>query len=189
MRVLRVCYFVQSEMTIDDTWPRTGEMRSLWMRTTEFWTSDMPQDDTWQPNRHHSNISPLVRNHLTRKAVDMFLLPLDLVASTEQECRDSHLPAVPHTEHAEEKRRRVVLGVPELSKVYSTYHDEPSGDTESQDAATKAANPSSQRQDRSEGLSPLSWARPGKWQGKGKYVSAVWSHHRSLEAADLIGSS
>ena len=38
----------QNEMTIDDTWPRTGEMRSLWMCTTEFWTNDMPQDDTWQ---------------------------------------------------------------------------------------------------------------------------------------------
>ena len=37
----------QSEVTIDDTWPRVGEMRSLWKGTTEFWTNDMPQDDTW----------------------------------------------------------------------------------------------------------------------------------------------
>ena len=39
----------QSEMTIDDTWPKTGEMRSLWKGTTEFWTRDTPQDDTWKP--------------------------------------------------------------------------------------------------------------------------------------------
>ena len=48
----------QSEMLIDDTWPQAGEMRSLWKGTTEFWTSDMPQDDTWEPNRHHSHILP-----------------------------------------------------------------------------------------------------------------------------------
>ena len=36
----------QSEMLIVDTWPQAGEMRSLWKGTTEFWTSDMPQDDT-----------------------------------------------------------------------------------------------------------------------------------------------
>ena len=29
----------------------------------------MPQNDTWKPNRHHSNILPLFRNHLTRSAV------------------------------------------------------------------------------------------------------------------------
>ena len=46
----------QSEMTIDDTWPQTGEMRSL---VEGFGTRDMPQDDTWEPNRHHSNIIPL----------------------------------------------------------------------------------------------------------------------------------
>ena len=33
----------QSEVKIDDTWPRVGEMRSLWKGTTEFWTNDMPQ--------------------------------------------------------------------------------------------------------------------------------------------------
>ena len=82
--------------------------------------SDMPQDDTWQPYRHHSNIFPLFRNHLTRNAVAMFLPPLNPVASTEHECRDAHLPVVPHTEDAEEKGRRVVLGVPELSNVHST---------------------------------------------------------------------
>ena len=94
----------QSEMTIDDTWPQAGEMRSLWKGTTELWTHDMPQDDTWKPNRHHSNILQLFRNHLTRNAVAMFPLPPNPVASTEHGCRDSHLPAVPHTEDAEEKR-------------------------------------------------------------------------------------
>ena len=29
----------QSEVTIDDTWPRVGEMRCLWKGTTEFWTN------------------------------------------------------------------------------------------------------------------------------------------------------
>ena len=48
----------QSEMTIDDTWPQAGEMRSLWKGTTEFWTNDMPQDDTWEANRHHSHMLP-----------------------------------------------------------------------------------------------------------------------------------
>ena len=36
----------QSEMTIDDTWPQKGEMRSLWKGITEFLTRGMPQDDT-----------------------------------------------------------------------------------------------------------------------------------------------
>ena len=55
----------QSEMMINDTWPQAGEMRSLWKGTTEFWTNDMPEDDTWEPNRHHSHILPLFRSHLT----------------------------------------------------------------------------------------------------------------------------
>ena len=119
----------QSEVTIDDTWPRVGEMRSLWKGTTECWTKDMPQDDTWRPNRHHSNILPLFRNHLTRNEVAMFLPPPNPVASTEHGCRDSRLPGVSHTEDAENKERRMVLGVPELSNVYSSHHD-PSGTTE-----------------------------------------------------------
>ena len=41
----------QREMMIDDTWPQAGEMRSLRKGTTEFWTNDMPQDDTWEANR------------------------------------------------------------------------------------------------------------------------------------------
>ena len=102
----------QSEVTIDDTWPRAGEMRSPWKGITEFWTNDMPQDDTWRPNRHHSNILPLFRNHLTRNAVATFPPPPNPVASTEHGRRDSCLFAVPHTEDAEEKGRRVVLGPP-----------------------------------------------------------------------------
>ena len=41
----------QSEVTIDDTWQLVGEMRSLWKGTIEFWTNDMPQGGTWEPNR------------------------------------------------------------------------------------------------------------------------------------------
>ena len=43
----------------------------------------------------------------------------------------SHLPAVPHTENADE--------LPELSHVYSTHHDDSSCATESQDSAAEAA--------------------------------------------------
>ena len=100
----------QSDMTIDDTWPQAAEMRSLWKGTTEFGTNDMPQDDTWKPNRHHSSMLPLLRSHLTRIAVAMFSPPPNPVAPTEHGCRDSHLPAVPHTEDAEEKGRRGGFG-------------------------------------------------------------------------------
>ena len=145
-------------------------------RDTEFWTNDMPQDDTCRPNRHHSNILPVFRNHLTRNAVAMFLPPPNPVASTEHGCRDSRLTAVSHTEDAEEKGRRV--GMSELSNVYSSHHHDPSGATESQDAAAEAADPSSQRQDTSEGMSTPPGQAVGKWHGKGKYVSAVWSNHQ-----------
>ena len=53
------------------------------------------------------------------------------VASTEHECRDSHLPAVSHTEKAEEEGTCVVLGLPKLFSVYSNHHDDSSGATES----------------------------------------------------------
>ena len=43
---------------------------------------------------------------------------------------------------------------------------------------TEAANPSSQRQDPSEGMSPPPGQVLGTWHGKGKYVSAVWGHHQ-----------
>ena len=65
----------QREMTIHDTWPQTGEMRSLWKGTTAFGTRDMPQDDTWKPNRHH----------WTRNAVDMPPSLVNPVAQAEHE--------------------------------------------------------------------------------------------------------
>ena len=104
-------------MTIDDTWQQAGEMRSLWKGTTEFWTNDMPQDNTWKPNIHHSNILPLFRSHWARNAVAMFPLPPNLVASTEHGYLNLHVPAMPDTEDAMEKGRRVILGVTELSNV------------------------------------------------------------------------
>ena len=96
----------QSEMTIDDTWPQTGEMRNLWKGTAEFWTNDTPQD-TWEANRHHSHILPLFRGHLT-------------VTSTQHGCRDSHLPVVPHTENSEEEGGH-------LPAVLHTENDEEEG--------------------------------------------------------------
>ena len=101
----------QSEVTIDDTWSQAGELRNLWKGITEFWTNDMPQAATWRPNRHHSNIIPLFRNHVTQNAVAMFPPPPNPVISIEHGYRDSRLSAVPHTEDAEEKGRRVVLGM------------------------------------------------------------------------------
>ena len=73
----------KSEVTIDDALPQAGEIRSLWKGTTEFWLYDMPQDDTWEPNRHHSHITPLFRSHLTRDTA---------ATSTEHVCRDPHVP-------------------------------------------------------------------------------------------------
>ena len=168
----------QSEVKIDDTWPQAGEMRSLGKGITEFWTDDMPQDATWRPNRHHSNIIPLFRNHVTQNAVAMFPPPPNPVISIEHGYRDSRLSAVPHTEDAEEKGRSVVLGVSELSNVHSSHHYDPSGTAESQDAATEAADPRCQRQDTSEGMSTPPGQALGKWHGKGKYVSAVRGHHQ-----------
>ena len=101
----------QSEMTVDDTWLQTGEMRSLWKGTTEFWTRDLPQDDTWEPNRHHSNLIPVVRNHMTRTAVAMPPSFVNTVAQAERDRRDSNFVRSCHnTEDAKEKGRRVVLG-------------------------------------------------------------------------------
>ena len=99
---------------IDDTWPQAGEMRSLWKGTTEFWTNDVPQDDAWRPNGHHSNLLPLFSSHLTRDTAAMFPLFHNPVASTEHECRDHHMPAVSHTENAEEEGRSVVLGIAKI---------------------------------------------------------------------------
>ena len=93
----------------------------------------MPQDDTWEPNRHHSHILPLFRSHLTRDSAAMFPLFQNPVASTEHECRDHRLPAVPHTENAEEEGRSVVLVLPKLYSAYSSHHDDSSDGTELDD--------------------------------------------------------
>ena len=117
----------QSEMMIDDTWPQASEMRDRCKGTTEIWTNDMPQGDTWEANRHHSRILPLFRSHLTRDTAAMFPLLQNPVASTEHEC-DHHLPAVSHTENAEEEGKGVVLGLPKLHSVYSNHRDDSFGD-------------------------------------------------------------
>ena len=82
-------------------------------------------------NRHHSQILPFFRSHLTRDTAAMFLLLQNPVASTEHECRDPHLPVVSHTENAEEEGRGVVWELPKLYSVYSNHHDDSSGTTES----------------------------------------------------------
>ena len=114
-------------------WPQAGEMRSLWKGTTECWTNDMPQDDTWEPSRHHSHINS--RSFAIISLETQLPCPLYLwipVASTEHECRDPHLLAVSHTENAEEEGRCVVLGFPKsIQRVHSNHHDDSSGATES----------------------------------------------------------
>ena len=166
----------QSEMTIDDTWPQRGEMRSLLKGTAGFWTRDMPHDDIWEPNRHHSSMILLFRNHLTRTTVAMPPSLVNTVALASHERRIFHLSVVSHPEDAEEKGRRVVLGLPELSSVYSTHHDS-SCPTTPQDAAVEAANSGRQRQDSSEGMSSPSGQALGQWHRKGKHMPTVWSHH------------
>ena len=168
----------QNEVTIDDTWPQAGETRKLWQGITEFWTYHISQDTTWRPNRHHSSIIPLFRNHVTQNAVAMFPPPPSPIISVEHGYRDSRLSAVSHTENTEEKRRRVVLGMSELSNVYSSHHCEPSSTTESQDVAVEAADPGCQRQDTSKGIPTPPGQALGQRHGKGKYVSAVRGHHQ-----------
>ena len=85
----------QREMTIHDTWPQTGEMRSLWKGTPDFWTRDMPQDDIWERSRHRSNMILLFRNHLTRKAVAMPPSLVNTAAQADHERRNSQLSVVP----------------------------------------------------------------------------------------------
>ena len=150
-------------------------MRSLSKGTPKFWTRDMPHDDTWNPNRHHSDTLTLFRNHLTRNAVAMPPSPVNPVAQPEHERRDSHLSVVSHTEDAEEKGRRVVFGLPELSNVYSTsHHGDSSCAAEPQDAAVEVANPGRQRQNSGEGMSSPFGQTLGQWHGKGKHVPTVW---------------
>ena len=89
---------LNAERRLSNSWDNRARWRSLWKGTAEFLTRDMPQHDTWRPNRHHSNILPLFRNHLTRNAVAM---PPSLVNPVAQaykhERRDSHLSVVSHT--------------------------------------------------------------------------------------------
>ena len=80
-----------------------------------------------------------------------------------------------HTEDAEERGRRTVLGLPELSNVYSTHHDDFSCATP-QDAAVEAANPGRQRQNSSEGISSPYGQALGHQHGKGNQVPTVWSN-------------
>ena len=116
----------QNEVKIDDTWPRMG-MRSLWKRTTSFWTQGMPPDDTWEPEGHHSEIRQLFRNNLNRTAGAMRPPFVNTVTQTEHGRRgDSSLPVMSHAEGAKEKGRCVVLGLSELSHVSSTNHDDSS---------------------------------------------------------------
>ena len=100
----------------------------------------------------------------------MFPLLQNTVTSSEHGGRDSRLPAVPHTEDAEEKERRVVLEMSELSNVYISHHHDPSGTRISRRccrSSRPAADPSSQRQDTSKGMSTPPGQALGK--GKGKY--------------------
>ena len=101
------------------------------------------QDDTWKPNRHHSNMLRSFAIIRLETQLPWSLHLRILLPRLSMGAWDSHLPAVPHTEDAEEQGRRVVLEMSELSNVYSSHHDDPSGATESPDAAAEAANPSS----------------------------------------------
>ena len=95
---------------IDNSCPQASYMRSLWKGTTKFWTNEMPHDDTWEADRHHSHIFPLFRSHLTRDTAAMFPF-----RSTKHECRNPHLSTVSHIENAEEEGRCVVLGCQNFS--------------------------------------------------------------------------
>ena len=105
----------------------------------------------------------------------MFPPPPNPVASTEHGCRDSRLPAVPHTENAEEEGGRVVLGMSELSNVYTTTPPVP------QNLKTLLLKQQAQAvNDRipAKGCRHLLVKPLGKWHGKGKHVSAVRGHHQ-----------
>ena len=86
----------------------------------------------------------------------------------------AEIPVCPlcHTENAENEGKGVVLGLPELSNVYSTHHDDSSSATESQDAATEVAGSSSQRQDPGEGMSsPIGTAKGNTCQLCGAIIN------------------
>ena len=95
------------------------------------------------------------------------------------ECRDSHLPAVPHTKDAEEKGRTRGFGVcqnfPTCTAPTTTTPPAPQNlKTLLLKQQTQAVN------DRipAKGCRRLLVRAPGKWHGKGKYVSAVRGHHQ-----------
>ena len=123
-------------------------MRSLWKGTTEFWTNDMTQDDTWEANRPETQLPCSL----------YFRIPLPQLNMS------AEIPIVPHTENAEEEG--VALGLPKFFSVCRTHHHDSSGATESQ------------RQNPGEGMSSPVGQTPGEWHGKGIFMPAVWSHHQ-----------
>ena len=116
--------------------------------------------------RHHSQILPLFRSHLTRDTAAMFPLPQNTVTSTEHECRDPHLPTVSHTENAEEEGRCVVLGLP---KIIQRVQHPPRRLLRCHRISTTG----SRRRD-----GAACWSDPGRMARERKYVPAVWSHHQ-----------
>ena len=118
----------------------------------------MPQDDTWETNRHHNNIIPLFPNHLTRTAVAM---PPWLSMSGEIHiCPLCYTPRMPTR-----KGDACFLGC----QNYPTCTG-PTTTTTPQDAAVEASNPGHQRQDSSEKMSSPSCQVVGQWHKKGKHV-------------------
>ena len=163
----------QSEVTIDDTWPQAGEMRN---RVLDRRHATGRHLETQQTSQQHD--PALSQSRDSKNAVAMFPPPPSPVISVEHGYRDSRLSAVPHIENAEEKRRRVVLEMSEVSNVYRSHHYETSRTTVSQDAATEAADPGCQRQDTSKGMPTPPGQALVKWHEKGKYVSAVRGHQQ-----------
>ena len=139
-----------------------GDMQSLWKGTTEFWTQDTIQ---------------LFRNNLNRTTDAMSPPCVNTFAKAEHGRRNS-LSVLTNTEDAKEKGSRVVLGLPELSNVNSTHHDDSACATALQGAVVEARNPGRQRQDSSEGMSSPSGQALDQWRGKGNHVPTVWSHHQ-----------
>ena len=142
-------------MTTDDTWPQAGEMRTLWKGTTEFLDKRHAKGRHLEPQQTLQQHTPAFSQSSDSKRSCHAPSTPNPVASTEHGCRVSHLPIVSHTEDAEEKERRVVLGMSELSNVCSSHHDDPSGATESLDAAADTTNSSSQRRDPMKGCRNL----------------------------------
>ena len=107
-------------------------------------------------------------------------LPLNLVASTEHECRDLHLPAVPNTEDAARRKGDAWFwGCQNYSTCTAPTTTTPSVPQNlktlllTQQTQTEQFTTGSQRRDVA-----TNWSNPGKWHGKGNFVSSVWSHHQ-----------